>query len=64
MLDGASFDGLDDLRRLREDCCVGKAGSEHVTAVDAAHAAVGLIAAEGKRLLDDGGEVLIFAYVL
>ena len=43
---------------------MGKAGSEHVTAVDAAHAAVGLIAAEGKRLLDDGGEVLAALRVL
>ena len=58
VFDGASFDGLDDLWRLREDCRVGKAGGEHVTAVDAAHAAVGLIAAEGERLLDDRGEVL------
>ena len=41
VLDGTAFDGLDDLRRLREDCRVGKAGSEHVTAVDAAHAVVG-----------------------
>ena len=64
VLDGTAFDGLDDLRRLREDCRVGKAGSEHVTAVDAAHAAVGLIAAEGKRLLDDGGEVLAALRVL
>ena len=58
MLHGAGLDGLDELGRLGEDGAVGKTGGEHVTAVDAAHAAVVLVAPQRQRLLNEGGEIL------
>ena len=46
--------GVDHRARVREHRRAGKAGRQHVPAVDAAHAAVVLIAAELLRLPDEG----------
>ena len=58
VLHRAAPDGLDDLGRLVQYGGVGKPGGQHVAAVDAAHALVGLIAAQRLRLPDQRREIL------
>ena len=58
VLHRAAFDGVDHRRGAVAQCLVGKAGGQDMSAVDAAHAPVGAVSAQGQRLVDEGGEIL------
>ena len=61
--DGAALDGVNDFVGMREHRAVRKAGRKHMTAVDAAHAVVVLVSAEGERLLNQRTEILNAVFV-
>ena len=58
VLHRAAFDGVDHLRGAVAQRLVGKAGGQDMSAVDATHAPVGAVSAQGQRLVDEGGEIL------
>ena len=64
MPDRAGLYAVDHLTGHGQDCISGKAGRDGFAAVDAGEALVFLVAAKCDGLRNDGGEVLIFAYVL
>ena len=64
VLHRAAFDGFDHRRGAVAQRSVTEAGGEDVAAVDAAHAAVGGVAAQRQRLIDQGGEILAAVLVL
>ncbi len=59
VLHRAAFDGVDHRRgAVAQHSLVGKAGGQDMSAVDATHAPVGAVSAQGQRLVDEGGEIL------
>ncbi len=64
VLHRAAFDGVDHRRGAVAQHLVGKAGGQDMPAVDATHAPVGAVSAQGQRLVDEGGEILAALLVL
>ena len=59
VLDRSAFDGGQNGWSLAENGISGKAGGQHVAAVQPAPALVGLITTQGKGLLDEGCKILV-----
>ena len=59
MLDRSASDGVQNGWSLTQDGISGKAGGQHVTAIQPAPALVGFITTQGKGLLDEGCKILV-----